>query len=135
MLSLNRIFYRRHPLNLFLQVRNGGGRPGGVPTFNWKEKKSINYDVGGSKSFEDKFAAASSFEELKESLKNEKFIDLTNLDKFEEEEIADESEAISDKKVINVGLLFGPNKPRGAIPRKDDYDHQKERRRYMRNKQ
>ena len=125
---------RRFQLLFYQQVRHGGSRPGGAPTFNWKEKRILNISNKPKLNLRKAEALAEDFDEIKKLLTENgegKFIDLTNMTDFEEEEIDEASQRKLDKKTIQVSMLFGPHKLRGSIPRKDDYDRRTKIDRYL----
>lgn len=106
-------------------VRFGGARPGGMPTFNWKERKQLKLD------------------ELRGTMKNwphgdfediEKYIDTTD-PSYKVIKLADlgdqalESFPIvpdSRKKVFKTSLMFGPQKSCGML---NEHSHQINRKR------
>ena len=104
----------------------GGGRPGGKPTFNWKERRQLGLAPAGTKaprmrSYGDEWEMRHIITE--EDLANTiKLYDVNDTDPqpFEYTE-----ELIYDKKIIPVTSLFGPHKYRGAIFKKFNYQNKK----------
>ena len=99
----------------------GGGRPGGRPTFTWKEKKQleldgkrlkpmrVNADVGLFEDIEPYFNPA----------RGDKIVDITNLEVFEEDPPASYlrgEEKPNGRTKIQVSRLFGSTKPVGTLP-------------------
>ena len=64
----------------------GGGRPGGRPTFNWKEKKQLGLDATKIKPFKLN-PQMGYWDDIKDHFNpaRDKMIDLTNLETFKED--------------------------------------------------
>jgi hypothetical protein len=97
---------------------NGGGRPGGRPTFNWKEKKILGLD--NTKLPPLKMRPSGLLEDIMpyfDESRGDFIIDITKLEKFEEPpEKVLTSDATDQRKVIHVPRLFGSHKPAKALP-------------------
>lgn len=111
----------------------GGGRPGGKPTFNWKERRALNLDVL-SKRKEFKVKPFGNFDELKpffdekvgdmtiDLKKVESFDDTTyfpqNLDEMDSDNLFKGEN--NTRKVMQMSLLFGSKKPYGMFTKPID---------------
>ena len=111
----------------FQQIRHGGGggRPGGKPTFNWRQKMQLRLAQKGDKKLKPfKLAPSGDWEDIEahfDESKGHTMVDITSMEQFEppEMEILGEYEGPNDtRKQIDQSALFGPDKPRGSIYRK-----------------
>ena len=109
----------------------GGGRPGGKPTFNWKQRKILGLD--GAKAlkpykFKPTFQLFSDLEPYFDP-KKDVIIDITDLETFEEPQelldrvAKDDSETENKyegenntRKQVQITSLFGSAKPFGLLP-------------------
>eukprot|EP01041_Mallomonas_annulata_P003705 gene3705-7368_t len=101
-------------------LAGGGGRPGGRPAFNWKERKTLGLD-GASKELKARpIGDFNDIEGFMDPSRGDILVNLTDLEHWDEPE----KEMISDgyrdaRKTIQIGMLFGPNKIAGTILRKE----------------
>ncbi len=111
-----------------LRFAGGGGRPGGKPTFNWKERMELRLARKGDKRIKPfKVGPSGDWDDIApyfDKNKGHTMIDITDLDTFEapETEELGEFEGENDtRKVIDVTSLFGPDKARGSLPKKRNH--------------
>jgi hypothetical protein len=117
-----------------VRCAGGGGRPGGKPTFQWKERKELNLpkiykqkikvnDFG----LTDKLLA-DHFDESR----GDHIVDLTDLDEWEQPDVEDSDINGEDStwKKINPASLFGPNKSAGVLEKEMEDTSQYKRYRY-----
>ena len=108
-----------------VRCAGGGGRPGGKPTFNWKERMELRLARKGAKKIKPfKMRPSGDWDDIApyfDESKGHTMINITDLDSFEMPDIEDlgEYEGPNDtRKVIDVTRLFGPDKVRGSISRR-----------------
>jgi hypothetical protein len=114
-------FVQTAPCNLnAMRLAGGGGRPGGRPAFNWKEKMALRIANKQAKK-EIKVRPFGSLLDLEphfDANRGDKIIDLSTVKPGFTIEAVNES-SNSSKKTIAMQMLFGSNKSYGLIPRKD----------------
>jgi hypothetical protein len=111
----------------------GGGRPGGKPAFNWKEKKALGIAVVKANAPRKKYFPRgvhlrgdfSTIEHLVKDLPEEDVVNLNptdpNTNKAVQamlERLEAERQTRQTTPTLNVAALFGPQKSVGALPRK-----------------
>lgn len=103
----------------------GGGRPGGKPTFNWKERKQLGLDNINKKPFKlnPQMGLWDDIKDHFDESKGDKMIDITDLENFEED--PEDLKRLEDKgyvgenntrKQINIKKLFGSSKAKSVGP-------------------
>jgi len=113
----------------------GGGRPGGKPTFNWKERKALKLDELASRK-EFKIKPFGDFDDLKpffDEKVGDVTIDLRSVDSFDDESLFpkqsldDENDPKAafkgennTRKVVQISSLFGSKKTFGFYERPVD---------------
>ena len=121
-LKPNRTGIIANHMKISLRYAGGGGRPGGKPTFNWKERKALRLAGKNTKPFKmKKVGDDEDLEELLQHIDTSKTIDLLSQDDGYEFNEAD----VDPNKIISMNVLFGPNKPRGRILKKKNYDNKR----------
>jgi len=110
----------------------GGGRPGGKPAFNWKQRRSLKLDnIGNSKEF--KIKPFGSYDEIKpfyDENAGDVTIDLNKVASFDDEtlfppNVEDETGNLfkgdsNTRKILQISNLYGSKKPYGLLERKLD---------------
>ena len=117
--------------SLFNQITKrfagGGGRPGGKPTFNWKERRQLGLAPAGTK--EPRMRQYGDEWQMRHIITEEdqaNAINIFNADNTDTQETFEYTEEdIYDKKIIPVTSLFGPHKYRGAILKKFNYQQKR----------
>jgi len=120
------------------QVRfaGGGGRPGGKPTFSWKERRDLKLRDKGEKLKVFKLKDFGDFDDIKgfiDESRGDVIIDITDMDDFDfnsllgspEEQATLKAKMEKDensRKQIMPSMLFGSAKPAGAILKKYNYN-------------
>ena len=118
--------HRSFQSSCLLQGGGGGGRPGGVPTFTWKQKKILQLE----KKKESKVIPNYGSIELLGDISKYTTIDLSKTENYGTEvdpmtfldpssSLGGDSDGkvtINHTKVIQARLLFGSHKPAYAIP-------------------
>jgi len=110
----------------------GGGRPGGKPSFNWKERSALKLDNFGSRN-EFKIKPFGSYDEIKpfyDENAGDVTIDLNKVASFDDEtlfppnvddEIGNLFKGDSNtRKILQISSLYGSTKPYGLLERKVD---------------
>ena len=119
----------------FIQVRHrGGGRPGGRPTFNWKEKKELErldaeYRANHNEFDEFKFKKmggdASDLMKSIDLSRGDMVIDLSTIKEFDSTVYTNKLKNVTyydtSRKSIDVKRLFGTNKPTGFVKKDREY--------------
>jgi len=112
-------------------VRNagGGGRPGGKPALNWKERMALRLSAKNQRkefrvkpmgNFDDDLAP------FFDSARGDVMVDVSKMDFFELKAQPEEvlGEGVSNtRKVIDIRKLFGSSKPFGSLPRKQNFSN------------
>lgn len=103
----------------------GGGRPGGKPTFNWRERMQLRLTRKGEKKLKPlKITPTGDWEDVEayfDESKGDTMINITELDEFEAPDVKsyEQFEGPNDtRKEVDVSSLFGPGKSRGSVERK-----------------
>lgn len=99
----------------------GGGRPGGRPAFNWKQKKMLGLNEARLKPFKLKprYGVLEDILPYFDSSRGDMIVDITDLEKWEEPPNPYKNmEEENSKKKINSSRLFGSSKPCGLLPDK-----------------
>ncbi len=119
----------------FIQVRHrGGGRPGGRPTFNWKEKKELErldaeYRANNHEFDEFKFKKmggdASELVKSVDLSRGDMVIDLNTVKEFDSTVYTNKLKNVTyydtSRKNIDIKRLFGTNKPTGFVKKDREY--------------
>ena len=110
---------------LSIRHAGGGGRPGGKPTFNWRERMMLRLARKDEKKLKPlKIAPTGDWADLEayfDESRGDTMINISELDEFEAPDVVshEQFEGPNDtRKEIDVSTLFGPHKPRGALERK-----------------
>lgn len=109
----------------WVRFAGGGGRPGGRPAFNWKEKMQLRIDNKEKKKLLKNRPTGNYDEYLKphfDASRGDMIIDLANLTNFKPPDELRAS-ADQDKKKIQMKMLFGSNKPFGILKRPETEPH------------
>ena len=108
-----------------IRFAGGGGRPGGKPTFNWREKMALRLARRGDKKQKPlKITPSGDWDDLEayfDEAKGDMMTNITKLDEFEfpETKKYGKFEGPNDtRKQIDNFALFGPSKRRGIIVKK-----------------
>ena len=122
----------RSALQTQIRYAGGGGRPGGKPTFNWKERMALRLARKGDQKVKPfRVVPTGDWDDIApyfDEAKGHSMIDITNLDSFEAphtEEIGEFEGEHDTRKSIDVSRLFGKDKARGAIPKKYNYGNKR----------
>ena len=119
-----------------IRFAGGGGRPGGKPTFSWKERRDLQLREKGEKLKVFKLKDFGDFDDIKgfmDESRGDVIIDITDLEDFDfeslmgtpEEQAAIKAKASQDensRKQIIPSRLFGSAKPTGNILKKYNYN-------------
>ena len=119
--------FRKYPCRGTLQIvryAGGGGRPGKARTLNWKQKRILGLDKPQAKSFKDVVRPTGDFSDIAgffDEKSGDRMIDITDLENFESPKIKEE--VMNDKKKVRLNMLFGSNKPFGAltVPKREKF--------------
>jgi len=124
MFSVNAIARTKGPVSSLLtavRFAGGGGRPGGKPAFNWKEKKLLNLDGASSKKV--KLHSSGEMKDFLKALQSarvsidlntvkEQSFSLTTAPAKSTQQLYAEA-----RRVIDNTKLFGPKKTFGLLPK------------------
>lgn len=118
-----------------IQVRHrGGGRPGGRPTFNWKEKRELERldaeYLANNKEFDEfKFTKmggdASELVQTVDPSRGDIVIDLNTAAEFDSTVFTNKLKNVTyydtSRKTVEVKRLFGTSKPTGFVAKDREY--------------
>lgn len=111
------------PFHVVVRHAGGGGRPGGKPTFSWKQRKILGLDrknIPINEKIRKEVGNLASEDELKKFVADNKgiLIKIEPTDSFTiPKEIMDADQDLQHtRKKLNVTSLFGPDKARGYLP-------------------
>lgn len=108
------------PTGIICQVRNkGGGRPGGRPAFNWKEKKllQLNQEKVVPKFLPTGYIySEQEFNQMVDTSRGDVAYNLSTMADFEDGEVT----VPYNKKKVQVSSLFGSHKSYGLL---DEHSH------------
>ncbi len=123
MIRFSRSFIQNTTLNSVIMKRyaGGGGRPGGKPTFNWKQKKALGLDKPKLKPFKIR-PEISLFDDIApyfDPSRGDLIVPIG--DNFREPPYPYKNveEIVDNQKKIKISRLFGSNKPSGMIVFRD----------------
>ena len=119
----------------FIQVRHrGGGRPGGRPTFNWKEKRELErldaeYRANNHEFDEFKFKKmggdGTDLIKALDPSRGDMLIDLNTVTEFDSTVYANKLKSVTyydtSRKQVDVKRLFGSSKPTGFVQKDREY--------------
>jgi len=119
-----------------IRFAGGGGRPGGKPTFSWKERRDLKLREKGEKLKVYKLKEFGDFDDIKgfiDESRGDVIIDITDMDDFDFHSLMGSAEEQAElkakmekgensRKQIVPSMLFGSAKPAGAILKKYNYN-------------
>jgi len=106
-------------LRTIVRYAGGGGRPGGVPKFNWKEKKLLNIN---QKRKPLKLRPYGYWEDIEEFFDPKRDVMLPweqDEKTFDDPAFAGKINTESDRKRLDMRSLYGSSKSYGMLPVKD----------------
>ena len=110
----------------------GGGRPGGRPTFNWKQKQQLRLlEKAGKRANLAPVGVMGDFQDIRDLVDAASTVDITNLATYESPRDAAAAEAgpyegdNNTRKQILVANLYGSHKPCGPLVKKQNFEQRR----------